>query len=446
MLDLPQSKYSLTWSKFGEAYGPLTWLEIPGQTFLVLNSMEAVTDLLEKKALNFIDRQRFTMVNELLGMTGYITFSPCNSLFKAHRALFKHPLSTSVVKTDYSRILELKSREYLERCLNHPENFLFHVNTIIAETVITITYGRLKDERGTDYVRANEHVMDIIIAGMEGYAVDLIPPLQYLPSWLPGMGFKRAAAQWRSEIEALELNMLGSVKESLCLDDPDVRSSFMVKKLNELYQGQAETKDPQQLADEEMSLNRAGHTIFLGGVETTRNTLETSILAISLFPEAQKKAQAEIDRVVGSGRLPEIADMPNLRYVHAVVLETLRWCPTVPFGIPHVSTKDEVYNGYFIPKGTTVIPNAWSITQNPTYYSNPSEFNPERHLKQPPELDPRQYSFGYGRRSCPGKELAFPQAWMMVVSILWAFELVFQEDDVEAWRERVDRYTFGLLK
>ncbi|KAG8995313.1 hypothetical protein FRB90_000213, partial [Tulasnella sp. 427] len=429
MLDLPQSKYSLTWSKFGKAYGPLTWLAIPGQTFLVLNYMEAVTDLLEKKALNFIDRQRFTMVNELLGMTGYITFSPCNSLFKAHRALFKHPLSTSAVKTDYSRILELKSREYLERCLNHPEDFLFQVNTIVAETVITITYGRLKDERGTDYVRANEYVMDIIIAGMEGYAVDLIPPLQYLPSWLPGMGFKRAAARWRSDIEALELNMLESVKESLRLDDPDVRSSYMFKKLNEIYQRQDETKDPQQLVDEEMSLNRAGHTIFLGGVETTRNTLETSILAIALFPEVQKKAQAEIDRVIGSGRLPEIADMPNLPYVHAVLLETFRWCPTVPFGRLHGDSKSIIQ----------------SITQNPTYYSNPSEFNPERHLKQPPELDPRQYSFGYGRRICPGKELAFPQAWMMVVSILWAFKLVFEEDDVEAWRERVDRYTFGLL-
>ncbi|KAG8995536.1 hypothetical protein FRB90_000146 [Tulasnella sp. 427] len=318
------------------------------------------------------------------------------------------------------------------------------ISTIVAETIIKITYGRLEDGRGMDYVRANVHMMDIVVAGLEGYAVDLIPALQYLPSWLPGMEFKRTAAGWRKDIDELEFSLLESVKDSLRSDDPEVRSSFMFKKFDELYQGQDETaRDAQQLEDEAMGLTRVG---LLGGVETTRNTIETFILAMSLFPNVQKKAHAEIDKVVGSGRPPKLEDLPNLPYMHAIVLETLRWSPTTTFGIPHVSTKDEVYNGYFIPKGTTVIANAWSIAQNPMYYSNPSEFNPERHLKQPPELDPRQYSFGYGRRACPGKDLAFHQIWMMATAILWGFELVTGEDDVQAWRERVDRFTFGLLK
>ncbi|KAG8995312.1 hypothetical protein FRB90_000212 [Tulasnella sp. 427] len=257
--------------------------------------MEAVTDLLEKKALNFIDRQRFTMLNEILGLAGYLTINPCNALFKAHRALLKPPISAPVIKKDYSKILELKSPEYLQHCLSRPEDFLAHVSThvshnpyiprIVAETIIKITYERLEDGRGMDYVRANVHMMDIVVADLEGYAVDLIPALQYLPSWLPGMEFKRTAASWSKDIDELEFNLLESVKDSLQSDDPEVRSSFMFKKFDELYQGQDETpKDAQKLEDEVMGLTRVGLTLFLGGVETTRNTIETLILAISLFP------------------------------------------------------------------------------------------------------------------------------------------------------------------
>ncbi|KAG8977308.1 hypothetical protein FRB90_008827, partial [Tulasnella sp. 427] len=137
--------------------------------------MEAIADLLEKKAFNFADRQRFTMLNELLGLGGYLTFNGHNSIFKAQRALLKQPLSAPVVKKDYRKILEVKSREYLERCFNRPDNFLSEGNAVVGEAIIQITYGRLKDDKGTDYIRVNEHVEDILIAGLEGYVVDLIP-------------------------------------------------------------------------------------------------------------------------------------------------------------------------------------------------------------------------------------------------------------------------------
>lgn len=67
LLDMPQSKFAMTWSKFGEQFGPLTWLTIPGQTILVINSLEAAKELLDKRALIYIDRPRFTMASELVG-------------------------------------------------------------------------------------------------------------------------------------------------------------------------------------------------------------------------------------------------------------------------------------------------------------------------------------------------------------------------------------------
>ena len=82
-------------------------------------------------------------------------------------------------------------------------------------------------------------------------------------------------------------------------------------------------------------------------------------LAMALYPEAQKKAQAELDRVIGPSRLPDFSDRDSLPYVHALVKEVLRWHVGTPTSLPHASIQDDVYNGYFIPKGSQIVPNAW---------------------------------------------------------------------------------------
>ena len=80
---------------------------------------------------------------------------------------------------------------------------------------------------------------------------------------------------------------------------------------------------------------------------------------MTAYPEVQRKAQEEIDRVVGSDRLPNIRDREDLPYVNAIAKEVLRWHPVGPLGFPHLSTEEDVYEGYFIPKGSIVIPNIW---------------------------------------------------------------------------------------
>ena len=99
---------------------------------------------------------------------------------------------------------------------------------------------------------------------------------------------------------------------------------------------------------------------------------------MALYPEVQKKAQAEIDDVVGPNRLPDFNDRPSLPYINAVVKESSRWNLVAPLGrlfvivvvaiiltssegIPHMSTIDDEYNGFYIPKGTVMIGNAWLV-------------------------------------------------------------------------------------
>ena len=87
--------------------------------------------------------------------------------------------------------------------------------------------------------------------------------------------------------------------------------------------------------------------------------MQTFFLAMAAFPEVQSKAQAELDSMIGSHRLPEFGDQSSLPYVCAVVKELLRWRSVVPIGIPHRSLDDDEYRGYFIPKGSVVISNIW---------------------------------------------------------------------------------------
>lgn len=75
--------------------------------------------------------------------------------------------------------------------------------------------------------------------------------------------------------------------------------------------------------------------------------------------EVQKKAQEELDSVTRRGQIPTFDDQDSLPYISAIFKECLRWQPIVPLAIPHQLIKDDVYRDYFIPAGTTVLPNTW---------------------------------------------------------------------------------------
>ncbi|CAE6449146.1 unnamed protein product [Rhizoctonia solani] len=127
------------------------------------------------------------------------------------------------------------------------------------------------------------------------------------------------------------------------------------------------------------------------------------------------KAQAEIDRVVGSNRLPEISDRESLPYVECVLKEVLRWQPVAPIGVPHASAEDDEYQGYFIPKGAIV-----AMCYDDSIYHQPKQFNPDRFLN--PQV-PKPPAFGFGRRSCPGVHMAESTLFITMATLLALFNI-----------------------
>lgn len=178
----------------------------------------------------------------------------------------------------------------------------------------------------------------------------------------------------------------------------------------------------------------AGYTsgvLHEGGSDTAAATLTAFIQAIILYPEVQLKAREELDRVCGD-RLPTIYDEENLPYTHACVKEILRWDSIVREGLPHAVLRDDVYQGYTIPKGASVIMNIWTINRDPARYEDPSAYNPSRFLgdnttaaesAQSPDVSKRDhFTFGAGRRICPGMHVAERTLFLSISRLLWGFD------------------------
>jgi cytochrome P450 len=174
------------------------------------------------------------------------------------------------------------------------------------------------------------------------------------------------------------------------------------------------------------------------GAETTATTLLWWTLAMIAFPEVQRRAQAEIDAVVGRDRFPTFVDAPRLPYVRAIIKEVLRWRPTLMLGVPHAATEEDWYEGMFIPKGTVCISNLWHCNHDRAVFGEDAdEFRPERHLDERGESLPGpvetyqagHVGFGFGRRICVGKDMANDSLFIDTVRMLWAAKLERARDE-----------------
>ncbi|KAI0278746.1 cytochrome P450 [Russula aff. rugulosa BPL654] len=150
------------------------------------------------------------------------------------------------------------------------------------------------------------------------------------------------------------------------------------------------------------------------------------VVAVLLHPEAQTMAQKELDTITRRERLPTFEDRFKLPFVDAICKEVIRWRPVVPLSMPHATTEDDVYNGFFVPKGAVVMTNIWAVLHDPVMYPDPDSFKPERFINEDGSLrdDPILTSlFGFGKRICPGRHLADATIFIFIASLLSVFNI-----------------------
>ncbi|XP_055364395.1 cytochrome P450 2J6-like [Betta splendens] len=163
--------------------------------------------------------------------------------------------------------------------------------------------------------------------------------------------------------------------------------------------------------------------LFLAGTETTATTLQWALIYLINNPDIQKNIQAEIDRVIGQNRLPTMADRPNLPYTDAVIHEVQRMGNIVPLNGLRVAAKGTTLDGYFIPKGTSVMPNLTSVLFDPTEWETPDTFNPGHFLDAEGRFVRREafLPFSAGKRACLGEGLARMELFLFFVGLFQRF-------------------------
>lgn len=169
--------------------------------------------------------------------------------------------------------------------------------------------------------------------------------------------------------------------------------------------------------------------MFIAGTETTSGTVEWAMIELLNNPNTMLKVKEELEEVVGNDRRLEEADVDNLKYLQAVVKETLRLHPPIPLLVPRKATRDTNFMGYQIPKDTQLLVNAWAIGRESESWDHPDSFMPERFLSgsknnnvdfkgQHYELIP----FGAGRRICAGIPLAHRMLHIVLGTLLHKFD------------------------
>ncbi|KAK9103252.1 hypothetical protein Sjap_020506 [Stephania japonica] len=165
--------------------------------------------------------------------------------------------------------------------------------------------------------------------------------------------------------------------------------------------------------------------MVVGGTDTTSNTVEWAIAELMNKRETMRKAQEELETVVGLDSKLEESHLPKLHYLQAVMKEVLRLHPALPLLVPHCPSSACDIGGYTVPEGARVFINVWAIHRDPSIWDNPLEFNPERFLNVKWDFSGNDFNylpFGSGRRICAGISMGERMFMYELATLLHSFD------------------------
>ncbi|KAJ3502046.1 hypothetical protein NLJ89_g9063 [Agrocybe chaxingu] len=415
LLDMPTEQEWFTFTEWGKKWGDIVSVSVFGQQMIILNSAEVAIDMLDKKSSIYSDRPVMQMGGELVGWKNTLVLTPYGDRLRNYRRLFHQCIGSPASMSEFHPVEEKETHRFLKNVLARPEHLADHVRRTAGAIILRISHGyEVQEDKDPFVTLADEATEQFSLSTAPGgFLVNLIPALRHVPAWVPGAGFKKTAASWAKTLAMMADGPHEWVKEQMNLGTAE--ASFTSRLL-----GEASDLTPER----EHNIKWSAASLYSGGADTTVAAIYAFFLAMALHPDVMRKAQEEIDVVVGSNRLPNFSDRDALPYINAIVLEVLRWHTVTPTGVPHRVTEDNIHNGYLIPKDT-------GMSHDPKVYSDPFNFKPERFLGPQPEQDPTVMCFGFGRRICPGRVLADASLFISCAMSLAVFEVTkFVKDGV----------------
>ncbi|GLT47059.1 hypothetical protein SLA2020_207810 [Shorea laevis] len=421
---------------FGEMadkYGPLFTIKLGVHRALIVSSSEMAKECLTTNDKAFATRSK-SIAMDILGYNyAKFAFSPYGPYWRHARKVATLELLSNHRLEMFKPVREAEIRAWMKDIHQTWENnkdsshkALLEMKRWFGDLTLNIIFKVVLGKRYVDHSQKDEEkdqwkasIREVIDFIGKFLISDSLPFLR----WLDIGGQEKAMKKTAGELDFVVEGWLEEHKKKRAIGKTNEEEDFMDVMLSTLNKAELPTDTDADTVNKATCL-----VLILAASDTTTVTLTWALSLLLNNPEALKKAQHELDTIIGRERQVTESDMKNLTYLHAIIKETLRLYPAGPLLVPHESMEDCTVGGYHIPKGTRLLVNASKIQRDSRVWPDPHEFRPERFLTSHKDVDVRGQSFelipfGSGRRMCPGVSFALHVLQLTLATFLHGFEV-----------------------
>ncbi|XP_077147772.1 cytochrome P450 2B11-like [Ranitomeya variabilis] len=414
VLMMDMSKPYKTFMELSKTYGPVFSVQIGMTKIVVLCGYEAVKDALVNHADVFSDRPRAHVFTKLLNNNG-VVFSNGENWKVMRRftlstlrdyGMGKKTIEDKIIEEAECLVQKLKSYD------GKPFDNLTSINAAVANIIVAILLSHRFEYEDPTILK----LIDLINGNFRLLGSPWIRLYNSFPT-LMGLLPGPHRTMFGNMVELQKFITATFTKQKKELDVNDQRNlidAFLAK--------QQEGKPESTEYFHNKNLTALVDNLFAAGMETSSTTLRWGLLLMIKYPEIQKKVHSEIERVIGSAQ-PQMEHRKEMPYTDAVVHEIQRFGDIAPNSVPHATSEDVTFRGYFFPKGTVVFPLLHSILRDKVYFEKPDEFYPEHFLDSNGNFKKTEafVPFSIGKRSCAGETLAKMELFLFFTTLLQNF-------------------------
>ncbi|CAH1422792.1 unnamed protein product [Lactuca virosa] len=403
--------------------GPLMLMRMGSVPTLVVSSAEAAREIMKTQDLIFATRPELRRWRQILYDQKEVSVAPYGEHWRQFKSILViHFLSKNKVEA-YREVREeeteiaiekIKKSCNMQEAVNLTDLFQKLTNDVVCRVTFGMKYS--EGESGRKFKNMLKEYFDVL---SELNFEDMIPWLWWVDR-VRGTSARveKVAKEVDEFLDGLVEERLR--KQSTSGDDDDVDNSedfldILIK---------IQKKDANSLLDRD-GIKGLLLDVYTAGTDTTTTVLEWAFAELLKHPRTFKKLQDEVRMVLQDKNHINQQDIDNMKYLKAVIKETLRLHPPAPTLIPRVSREDAKVMGYDIMKGTRVIINGWAIQRDPKVWDEPDEFQPERFLDNNIDYKGHDFElipFGAGRRGCPGMQFALVIDEHVLATLLQKFD------------------------
>ncbi|KAG1782232.1 cytochrome P450 [Suillus placidus] len=413
-------------TEWARQYGDILSLKVMHLDIIVLSSPSAVKELIDKRSSSTSNRPTSIITEMIIPDGTNMGAAKCvNDTWLKMRKAANRMLSPA--NSDKIKQIQLaEASQLMLEMLRKPQDFYEDISRFTTSASLCAIYGirgpRSSTHEVKTFVQLQLDFMNVVEIG-KSPPVDLFHFLRFFPERLAP--WKKRALDVRRRHENLYVQLLQNVKDRL--KSGSRNGAFMEDACTNLHEWGL---------TEAMLINLGG--TLLSGSDTTSAVLQNLVMIFVAYPDVLRKAQEEVDAVVGGNiRPPTWSDIQHMPYLRAVLEEVYRFRPVGPLGLPHAMSQDELVNDMILPKNAILFMNLWGIFHDPRYFDDPEKFVPERFIRHPlgvkPDIidDPARrpnLMFGGGKRICPGAHVARSGIEINAANFVWAFHFTPARD------------------